>query len=105
MPGEDLTITLREYLERVIELRFESFKEYKADVEVRMEKLNDLRGDVVKDRALYLTRIEYDAKHEALEKDMIAVRNWQNRAIGIGVIGGVLSVVIGAFIGKVLFGH
>lgn len=108
-------ITLREYIEKMLELRDKAFKDYQAEItramglasatiENRLEKLNELRQEVVKDRGLYITRVEYDAKHEDLKQQLSLMQGWQNKVIGIGLVLVLLMGLIGAFIGKVMFG-
>src|ERR1035437_2224275 len=76
MPGMP-EITLKDYFEKVLseqekqmDLHFRLLDQAltlnKTDVEQRLAHLNELRGEVEKDRSLFMTRIEYDAKHEVL---------------------------------------
>lgn len=70
-------ISLREHIEvlflekeKQLELHFklldQALELSKELLEKRFSLLNDLRSSVEKDRVLYLTRIEYEAKHELI---------------------------------------
>jgi hypothetical protein len=122
MPTEspENLITLKEYVLAQFAWRDKQFNDYKEDstnavktasaqIDSRLEKLNELRQEVVADRGIYLTRSEYEAKHETLgarfkpiEEKIAGLEKWQNKVIGIGIVLVLLSGLIGALIGKVL---
>jgi hypothetical protein len=113
-------VPLREYVERIfserqaaLDLAFaaqqEALRVANAAIENRLEKLNELRQEVTQDRGAYLTRTEYEAKHDALElafqtanaaidTRMKAMEGWRFRASGIFLVLVPLAGVIGAAI-------
>lgn len=91
---------------RAVEAAFASAKEavLKAEIasERRFDSVNEFRAQLADQTSTFLTRREYDAKHEALEKqvdDLIRVieRN-KGRAGGMGSIYGWLVSAIGAIV-------
>jgi hypothetical protein len=108
-------ISLREYFERILELQSKALGEYKvetlraigeaaASMEKRLDKLNELRQEVIQDRSLMVLRVENDRRLEAIGDRISAVEKWQNKVVGIGIVFVLLSGLIGAMIGKLLFG-
>lgn len=72
-------------------------------IDLRLEKLNELRSEVLQDRSQFVRRDLYDADVKSLNEKLEAVRSWQNKAVGAGVILTLLAGTVGALILK-LFG-
>lgn len=75
------------------------FVEYREAMELRLEKLNELRGQVESDRGLYLRTDVYSAESEALKKRLSACELWQSKIMGVGIAVGALLALVGAFVG------
>jgi hypothetical protein len=53
--------------DRLLEVKTR-FEEYRAAMDVRLDKLNELRGQVETDRLLYMRTDVYDARHQEIVK-------------------------------------
>jgi hypothetical protein len=98
MNGNDETVSLRQYVDTNFELRDRALKiQHDASeqaltlatvqLESRLEKLNELRGNVI-------SKGEFDA----VEKRVAALEKWQAKIVGIGVVLGLFAGFIGAVI-------
>src|SRR4029077_21241418 len=106
----DDRVSLKEYIERVfdekekaLQLAFRAQQEALAlasrTLELRLEKLNELRQEVTQDRGNYLTKNEYDAKHTILSDRLSRLENFNARVLGFGaalaLIGGIVGGILG----------
>jgi hypothetical protein len=95
--AENNRVTLRDYIERIfderkaaLDIAFRAQQEAlglaSRTLELRLEKLNELRQEVTSDRANYITRDKYDADMKALNGKIdgadALTRQWQDRADG-----------------------
>lgn len=108
-------VSLREFIERVLDerqkaldVRFISQQEAlglaSRTLELRLEKLNELRQEVTTDRGNYITREKYDADqkslHQKMDDNFRSINQWQDRADGsINVVrflgaSGVVALII-----------
>lgn len=114
------TVTLRHYIERVLEEREKAVALAYQAMNQRIERLNELRDEVQKDRGQFLRMDVYDEKHEALEKSVHelertltatlgensrrlhqridALESWRLKAVGVFLVLVPLSGLIGAAI-------
>lgn len=74
------------------------------NLELRLEKLNELRQEVTQDRANYITRDKAEADSDAFGQRLSALENWRSRATGAAVILGLFAGAIGAALMKVFGG-
>lgn len=72
------------------------FKEYRLAMEHRLGKLNELRKEVIEDRAVYMRQDTYSAQHEPLLFRVNQLEIWQARLVGIGIVVVLISGLIGA---------
>jgi hypothetical protein len=67
-------------------------------LEIRLEKLNELRAEVLQDRARYITIDNYDARHIPVESRIKALELWQSKvlgaALGIALVGGISGSIV-----------
>jgi hypothetical protein len=114
MPDEE-PISLREYFEALLDAHKESHDQrHIADqaaliaardsISARLEVLNELRSDVVKDRTQFITREAFEAQYDGLERRCGQLENWRAKATGVGAVLVIVSGAIGAAIFKVLGG-
>ncbi|HEV8573107.1 MAG TPA: hypothetical protein VGR43_00215 [Dehalococcoidia bacterium] len=100
----DHRVTLRDYVERIfdekqkaLELAFKAQQEALAlasrTLELRLEKLNELRQEVTQDRSNYITRIQYEAEVGALEKKINQAEGALTVARFLGA-GGIFALLI-----------
>jgi len=89
------SVELKEYVERVLDekdkalqLAFRAQQEALAlasrTLELRLEKLNELRQEVTQDRGNYVTKDKFDAAQEAWNARLKILEDWRSRAIGFG---------------------
>jgi hypothetical protein len=109
------TVTLREYIEAIMAERDKAltaaFRSQQAalelatrNLELRLEKLNELRNEVTQDRGNFLTRDRYDTQHKALEDKVSSLESFRGRALGFGALVSLLSAVGGALVVKAIGG-
>jgi AAA+ ATPase superfamily predicted ATPase len=99
-------VSLREYLERLMEEREKRLEEYKnfvdralkiavSNIETRLEKLNELRGNTV-------DRSEFMVEMKMIETRLEAIERWQAKLIGVGIVLTLLAGGLGALIMKLV---
>jgi len=75
-----------------------------AELERRLEGLNELRAEVVKDRNMYLLREVYDRMHGPLVERISKLENMQTKIVTVGLVlvalSGLLGWMFGHMIGK-----
>ncbi len=92
MSETEFHVDLREYIEKILDEREKALRLTAANLEHRLEVLNDLRNDVLKDRELFFTKSSADGLVERLEK----IESTQGRMIGVAIALMALSALIGA---------
>lgn len=117
MNGDDDAVSLREFIGAVMherdrahvrehelvdralrieaQLREEAISRARQVVEARLEHLNELRSEVLQDRASYVTRDMFDLRLAPLEQ-------FRARALGFRALVSLFSAVIGAVIAAVI---
>ena len=109
------TVTLREYIEAIMSERDRAltaaFTAQQAalnlatkNLELRLEKLNELREEVTRDRSQYITRDRYDDAHGVLENRTAVLENFRGKVLGFGALVSLLSAVGGAIVVKAIGG-
>ena len=105
--GRGNDVPLRQYIEALIAERDKAVKEAMRQMEIRLQGLNELRADVVKDRGLLMTRERYDTEHGALEDRVSGLENWRGKAALVmgavatiaGLVGAALMRLFTGFFG------
>lgn len=99
-----MDVTLREYLEsrwlahdREHAALAESIKVARMVVDARLERLNELRSEVIEDRGEFIRRDIFDARVGIIE-------NWKSKATGVGLVIVVIAGTIGALVSRAI-GH
>ena len=116
------TVTLREYIEAIMSERDRAltaaFNSQQAalnlatkNLELRLEKLNELRNEVTQDRSNYQTRDKaesdgekVDAVMEAMSARIGSLESFRGKALGFGALVSLLSAIGGALIVKAIGG-
>ena len=109
------TVTLREYIEAIMSERDRAltaaFNSQQAalnlatkNLELRLEKLNELRQEVTQDRANYQTRDKAEITEEAIIQRIGALESFRGKALGFGALVSLLSAIGGALIVKAVGG-
>jgi len=98
------TVTLREYLEKIIDLRFKSIDDgtvlARNTMEARLEKLNELRSEVVRDRGEYVRRDVHSREIEAMNNRLSSLENFRAKSIGVAAVLVLFSGTIGAVVAR-----
>ena len=84
------------------------FNEYRNAIELRLEKLNELRESVTADRNQFIRQDVYYTRLSALEarleedrKAISALGTWQSRMMGVGFAIIAMAGLLGGMIGHV----
>lgn len=104
--GGGHSVSLQTYIERIfderqrsIEIAFKSQQDAlnlaSRTLELRLEKLNELRQEVTADRSRYVTLDKYDAEMEPLQ-------SFRSKALGFGALLALLSGALGAAIARAI---
>lgn len=108
-------ITLREYVDRILEEREKAFlvrmemqnaalQRESRNIEMRLEKLNELRQEVIQDRGAYVLRENLDARLGQVQN---AVRSIEKRLAWMTGVGSLLVLIaglVGSWIGSLFKG-
>jgi len=73
-----------------------------SNLEHRLEGLNELRADVIKDRDLFLKKDVFDQVNTALQNRVSKLESWQAKIVGGGILLMALSAIFGAVISKLI---
>jgi hypothetical protein len=103
------TVSLREFIEAILAEREKALQAAFAaqqialsrasqNIELRLDKLNELRQEVIEDRGTYLTREKYETEHGVLENKIGALEAWRGKALGFGALLALVSAAMGALI-------
>ena len=109
------TVTLREYIEAIMSERDRAltaaFTAQQAalnlatkNLELRLEKLNELRNEVTQDRQNYQTRDKAETVEDSLNSRLSSLESFRGKALGFGALVSLLSAVGGALIVKAIGG-
>lgn len=109
------TVTLREYIEAIMSERDRAltaaFTAQQAalnlatkNLELRLEKLNELRDEVTQDRQNYQTRDKAESVESSLDSRLTALEGFRGKALGFGALVSLLSAIGGALIVKAIGG-
>lgn len=88
---EEFKVSLKEYVEALLNEREKALINTANNLEIRLAHLNELRSNV-------LTRGEYNQAHDSLSARVARIENWQAKLIGIGIALAFLSGILGAVI-------
>jgi len=108
----DEPVSLRQYIDTNFELRDRARRDELTSerearelatriLEGRLDKLNELRAEVISDRGNFITRIEFEVESKRI--DML--EKWQAKLLGIGIVLALISALIGAGIMRMFNGH
>lgn len=94
-------VSLREFIESILVERDKALTLTRENLERRLDTLNQLRGEVTKDRDLYLQKPVYDQMHGDLTRRVGQLESMQAKIIGIGMAAVFFSGIFGVIIGKI----
>lgn len=97
-----IEVGLRDYIDRIFDERQRAVDVTAAALSHRLDTLNCLREEVVRDREMFLPRNVYDQMHTDLVRRVSKVESMQSRIVGVGITLIVVSGLTGAFIGAML---
>ncbi len=96
-------VTLREYFDTRLAAFEKAESLAAAALSARLEHLNALRDDVVKDRSTFVCKAVYDQMHTDALRRIEALERWQSRMLGIGAAAVVFAGILGGIVSH-LFG-
>lgn len=91
-------VSLKEFVERIFDERERALQLVAENLERRLDTLNALRADVLKDREQFLTKSVYDEMHSSLTHRVTKMESFQSRMIGAGILLMALSGIVGAVV-------
>ncbi len=99
-------VTQHEMEQRALKLALvtaqESLREARAVIDGRLAELNNLRNDVVTDRAEFVRQSTHDVEIKAVSEALAELQNWRSKTTGAAVILTVFAGVTGAAISRAL---
>lgn len=113
--GHGGSVTLREYIEAIMSERDRAltaaFTAQQAalnlatrNLELRLEKLNELRQEVTQDRANYQTRDRAEADADAMQRRISELENFRGKALGFGALVALMAGAVGAVLQRLIAG-
>ena len=113
--GFNSAVTLREYLERAHNdawrahsekhrLENVAIEQARNAIDLRLEKLNELRSEVIQDRGEYVRRDVHDSQIKGLQDKLDALESFRTKAVGAAAVLTLVSGAVGAAIVKALGG-
>lgn len=94
MSETEFHVDLREYIEKILDEREKTLRLTAANLEHRLENLNALRQDVIRDREMFFTKTSAESIIERIEK----IESTQGRMIGVAIALMAFSALIGAVV-------
>lgn len=91
-------VSLKEFVDRIFEERERALKLVAQNLEHRLETLNALRADVIKDREQFLTKSVYQEMYNSLDHRLSKIESWQSRIVGAGILLVALSGLLVAVV-------
>lgn len=98
-------IDLRHYVERIFDEREKAALVASKNLDERLEKLNELRAEVMRDRDQFLRKDVYDQQHGSLSERVVKVEQFQSKTIGVVTVLVLGSGILGAVVMHVFFGR
>jgi len=95
--------SLEELIDQRFRLEDQSLKLITKNTETKLEHLNNLRTEVLQDRANYITNSKYEADSKNFDARLKQLEIWQSKIIGIAIGVGLFSGIVGGIIAK-MFG-
>lgn len=96
------SITLRDYIERILDEREAARVEAAKVLQVHLDNLNHWKEEALREREKLLSRELYVTEHEALTKKVELVEERMAKIVGIGIVLVVLAGLLGSFVGHIL---
>lgn len=94
-------IALKEFIERIFDERQRALELSQKQIETRLESLNHLRAEVMRDRDSFVTKSYQEQAHAEVIRRLSAVESAQSRLAGMGIVLLALAGIMGALIGRV----
>ena len=92
------TISLRDYVDSQFKAHNEAINLARANIELRLSAMNELREQINRERGQYLTRDRFDASHIAIESRLANLdkfaANIQGRIWAMGAVVVVIQILL-----------
>jgi len=93
---DDAVKNLRDDMEFRFEVLRIEMTRTARELEPRLERMNELRAEVISDRGLFIQRPVYEAEHKSLEGKVTVLEGFRNRSLGLVIVISLFSGLIGA---------
>ncbi len=100
--SDPVAIQLKEHIERILDERDKRTQSEKEAIAHRLENLNNLREQVMQDRASFMSKAVFEQMHKDVERRMAELENTLSRMTGVGMVLIVVSGIVGAAIGALI---
>ena len=94
-------IKLREFIEAILEERQRALELSAKAIDAKLEHVNNLRADVIRDRELFVTKAAHEQSQGELLRRLNSIESAQQRIVGVGIAMVVFAGIIGAVIERV----
>ena len=94
-------IQLKDFIERILDERQQATHERDKVVDARLETLNHLRAEVMRDRELFVLKSYQEQAHNEVVRRLAVIEVAQSRLVGVGITLVLFSGIIGAVLGRV----
>lgn len=91
-------VTLKDHVERILSEKEKALELVAKSLELRLQNLNELRADIIKDRDRFITNDVHNMVMDRLTK----LEAWQSKMIGVGLVLMALSGLIGAILAHLI---
>ena len=95
---------LKAYIERILDERDRAYVTATKELERRLEGLNELRAEVVRDRSMFVGQDKSEMMHNAIERRISDLELWRSKAAGIVLTLIVLSSLLSTAI-SIIWSH
>ncbi len=94
-------IALKDFIERILDERQQATHERDKVVDARLETLNHLRAEVMRDRELFVLKSYQEQAQNEVVRRLAVIEAAQSRMVGVGITLVLFAGIIGAVLGRV----
>lgn len=95
--------SLGQIIDQKFEMQDKALTLSRTTMELRLEKLNELRTEVLEDRSRYVTVESYEVHYEIMDQRIKRLEMWQSRVYGIAAGAAIVGGIIGGLLDKFVF--
>ncbi len=102
MPDDPNYVALRHYIESLLLERDKALTLSREVIDNRLERMNEFRDQIERERGEYLTRELFDATNKATLDRISSLEAWRAWSLGAGSVLVLLAGMLGAVASKIL---